>query len=331
MSRMVRAIILATFLLTTMVVASTPAWSASGRGSLDGYTEATSHGASFRTCSGIMGGADFVIAKPTTGSLEGISLTSPHDNADLAHEFKGNNFNLSPRFWLGYVNQSGCGVRFRYWNYDHELESEAATFGVPGVIALTNRGGLEVQAVDIEATQQIELGRWNANVAAGLRVGHVAHDSNLNFDIFDSTIFDLHTRNSFDGVGPTIAAELRRRMGSSDLQFVVTGRGAFLFGTSTQTFACNQNLDFTYLRNNGVEASLLPAASMTVKRDQLISVAELQFGLEWTKDLKSGATVFVEGLFEGQVWANTGGNHMTMTKSSDLGMVGFVFGAGISR
>ena len=90
----------------------------------------------------------------------------------------------------------------RYWNYDHELESESADFGVPDLIELRNRGGLEVQAVDIEATQQLTLGRWTANIAAGLRVGHVAHDTNLTFDIFDATIFDLHTRSSFDGVGP---------------------------------------------------------------------------------------------------------------------------------
>ena len=115
------------------------------------------------------------------------------------------------------------------------------------------------------------------------------------------------------------------------MQFVVAGRGAFLYGTSTQTFATNQDLDYAYLRANGVEASLLPAISFSVRRDQIISVGELQLGLEWTRDLKSGATIFVESLFEGQVWGNTGGNHMTMTKSSDLGMVGFVFGAGISR
>ena len=36
-------------------------------------------------------------------------------------------------------------------------------------------------------------------------------------------------------------------------------------------------------------------------------------------------------LFEGQVWANTGGNYLSMSNGSDLGMVGFVLGAGIAR
>ncbi|MBN2293958.1 MAG: hypothetical protein JXM70_16140 [Pirellulales bacterium] len=124
---------------------------------------------------------------------------------------------------------------------------------------------------------------------------------------------------------------MRRQLGSSNLNFVVTGRGSLLYGTSTKSFGCNTPLDHTDLRNEGIEASLLPIDCITIKRDQLLSVAEIQLGLEWTRCLKSGATVFVEGLFEGQVWANTGGNHMTMTKSSDLGMVGFVFGAGIAR
>ena len=196
---------------------------------------------------------------------------------------------------------------------------------------MSTRGGLEVRAIDIEATQQLTLGRWKTNVAAGLRVGRVSHDSRVNIDFLDMTILDLYSRNTFEGVGPTLAAELRRQLGSSNFNFVVTGRGSLLYGESTKSFGCNIPLDFADMRNRGIEADSLPSDCLTIKRDQLISVAEIQLGLEWTRCLKSGATVFVEGLFEGQVWMNTGGNHMTMTKSSDLGMVGFVFGAGIAR
>lgn len=352
MSRMFSRVFLVMALLPALMsISSSRAWSASDCADLDcagldcagldcaglgcvdlgGCSEATYHGAFFRTCSGFIGGADFVIIKPITGNLESISLTAHQNAINLSHEFQDNNYNLSPRFWLGYVNSCGLGIRLRYWNYDHELESEALNFNVIDVFSMTNHGGLEVRAIDIEVTQQITLGLWSANVAAGLRVGRVSHDSNVNIDFLDTTILNLSSRDTFEGVGPTLAGELRRGLGRSNFNFVVSGRGSLLYGTSTKSFGCNIPLDFDDLRNRGVEASSLPTDGISIKRDQLISVAELQLGLEWTRCLKSGATVFVEGLFEGQVWANTGGNHLTMTKSSDLGMVGFVFGAGISR
>ncbi len=58
----------------------------------------------------------------TTGGVAGFTVDTAFD-AD---------YEITPRFWLGYKDCEGFGARTRYWEYDHTVDAVAANNTVAG-------------------------------------------------------------------------------------------------------------------------------------------------------------------------------------------------------
>ena len=126
---------------------------------------------------GLIAGAEIVFLKPfaTNGDLPG-SFPLIGTDADY-------HFDSTPRFWIGYVQPSGLGSQFRYWEFDH---------GVNGSLdddpddLIT--GGLEFRTFDWELLQQVNFRRWWLQMSGGLRYSEINIDERLTLD--NSAIFN---------------------------------------------------------------------------------------------------------------------------------------------
>ena len=72
-------------------------------------------------CPGIVGGYDFLVLAPHFSN--GVSYQLLENVAPVSvwtqHGYP-TDYEMAPRFWLGYVGSNGLGVRARYMQYDHD-------------------------------------------------------------------------------------------------------------------------------------------------------------------------------------------------------------------
>lgn len=166
---------------------------------------------------------------------------------------------------------------------------------------------LEMHTLDFEVTQDFELG------AAALRIGGGLRYLRLN-QLFSADAFNgpgapesFYYRQSFEGIGPTISAEILRPIGWN-LSLYAQVRGSVTFG--------DRNERVYYIGGTGDELYSRPGA------DDTISVGELGIGLQ--ADLGS---LFIRGGYEGQIWWNAGSPNEGI---GDMGLHGVVISAGLS-
>ncbi len=210
----------------------------------------------------------------------------------------GNNFEVSPRVWFGYVGPSGFGVRSRWFQHQHDLTAGTGTFG-EGEGLSVGRNYLDVYAIDLDFMQQLHLGYWDLNGGAGIRAGGVKRSTTIEFvDSFGSR---------FEGVGPTAFVELKRPIASSGFSLVANARGALLFG------------------NGRWFETLADEASGS---DITVGVGEVQLGAEYSRELGYGVTGFAQCVWEGQLWSNA---TQMLLHRDDLGLMGMALNFGIAR
>ena len=198
-----------------------------------------------------------------------------------------NDFSPAPRVSLGYVNCNGLGFRTTFWQFDQNLAAETTGVGV---------GSLNAYAIDNEITQRISFCLWDMTLGAGIRYGAVEHRYNFTLDQAESY------SNSFFGIGPTVSLDVRRPLGCTCFSLVGKVRGSLLLGQQY--------------------ASALDDPDTV---DSAVAVGEIQLGGEWSKPLRCGGRLFVQGLWEAQVWRGS------EVGSGDLGMIGGTLAIGLSR
>lgn len=247
---------------------------------------------------GLVGGFDVVFLKAHGGDFDQLA----HQSISPDPLAPNNDYEISPRVWLGYVGQSGFGVRGRWFQYQHDLKAGTGVFD-----EVVGRNYLDVYAVDVEFTQQVALGCWNLNTGAGLRAGGVTRQATI--EMLGQPPETLTSR--FEGIGPTLFAELKRPIMGTGFSLIANGRGSLLFGDST--------LEWTM-------SEVAPSRS-----DIVVTVGEIQLGVEYARQLGYGATGFVQGLWEGQLWANSSIPGLFGTSRDDLGLTGVAFNFGITR
>jgi hypothetical protein len=264
-------------------------------------------------CGGIYGGVEAVVVRPHFEheiTRIGPQLEPP-DGAQIDPSF---DFSVSPRIFLGWRNCRGTGIRARYWYYDQT--ADLANVGDFDLL----RSGLTVQALDLEFTQLVCLGPVNTNFALGVRYASV--ENVLEFSIEEE---NAKLRNQFDGWGPTIAMENRIPLGCSNVSVVGNLRGSLLFGDTHVTVAGDDS------------GETIDEATFIDGRQDVVAVAELQVGLQWSRCTNYG--VFsAYALLEGQYWAGAasdfapGVEEFSVTATdSDLGFVGGTFGIQLAR
>ena len=281
---------------------------------------------SFDICSGIVGGADMTILRPYAGDLKRLRVDLPAAGASVAIPFANNEFDLAPRLWLGYVNSNGLGVRARYWRFDQGLAAEGTnvTFTGTGLFpdgtVLASSGHLNMYAADLEVMQRTDFGLWRANFGGGIRFADISHSLSASLALPDQSGFLLDTSSRFSGIGPTVFAEFRRPLGCSQFSLVANARGTLLFGDWKNQVAASA------VDTAGAQT---PLVAIDEKTESVISVGEIQLGIEWAHQLHYGGKFFLNALWEGQIW--TGSKSLTQVGNADVALMGVSFGAGITR
>ena len=282
--------------------------------------------------SGLYGGAAVVFARPSFtdaanyGTLETITDTAGAGSFSYDHE-------VTPRIWLGYVGPRGLGVRARYWQFDHAgaarslIQPDAfnkfgadwihpwgyltvLTDGTGQTLNVTN--SLEVHTADFEVTRALNFSCVEITFGGGLRYAFMRQTFNANVqNVYGVVEQTLTAHHNIEGVGPTVSMDLRCPIGPCcGLAFVGGARWSAIFGNSDFFGALDGGDPFDY------------------SLDEVLSIGEIQIGLEWTRQVQDYGTFLVRAGYEAQLWFEAGSPSNVL---GDLGFEGFSIGLGLSR
>jgi hypothetical protein len=285
---------------------------------------------------GLYAGFNFFFAKPFyKESFQAFTVSTINGAYDLLPFSQ--DYKATPRLWLGYVGESGLGVRATCWQFDQtgnplSVVSDATSIAnaqivsvvfpatitaLPGqVLSVSN--GLQLNTVDLEGTQRMTIGQVSLVGAGGLRYASLQQN-------YGATVTDngvplelLSWRRRFEGVGPTVSAELRRPVGQCGLSLVASGRGSLLFG--------RKNLTRLYLNPYDQSDPPAPPLLRLHNADEVVGAGQLEVGAQWDRQLAKGGSLFVRASYEGQLWADAGAPTLTF-----LGFEGFNLTLGFAR
>jgi hypothetical protein len=175
------------------------------------------------------------------------------------------------RYALGYVSDSGLGVRGRYWSFDN-----SSAYTPPFAPAVF---GIHVQAADTEVTMSQRMRHWDLEVSGGLRYGKLEY-TNPPLTLYGPGIV------KFEGVGPTASLNARRSLGNSGFALFGNVRGSLMIG----------DIETASLLLN------IPAGSI---EDEVMTVFENQLGVAWNYHLPNHMLLEVRTAWETQYWMNS--------------------------
>jgi hypothetical protein len=245
---------------------------------------------------------------------------------------------ITPRAWFGYQNAEGGGLRARFWDFDAAAETvaysptPAATpgflfvYGASGNLernafadvgeTMTSNHDLELTTIDLEATQSFH---WhNMELLGGLGLRYAQMDQLSQAVVTDGVgaLSELvRNEHSFEGVGPMISLEMVRPIFSDHFAIYGSLRGSILLGDASQKI--------TEVKNGGADV-----VTDVVQQDDILSIGEIELGIQYSRPWGESAVVFVRGGYEGQVWWGAGGPTDT---DSNLGLDGISLSLGIYR
>jgi len=303
--------------------------------------------------SGLVGGVGLYLIQPYFESnlAYGIQATSRTPQNTVARSNRrvdiGQQMEIAPLIWLGYISESGLGGRARWWYFrqnSQQVEAASLSTDSPTFIgasaaplglqvfanpsqALAVSSKLEVQVFDVEAMQNLQACRWDFLIAGGLRFGHIGQSYDALAFIPGRALIDSVTSStSFTGVGPTIALEARRPLSDTALSLFASTRGSLLFGSSEQ---------------NAVLAS--QNSSGRDHHNRALLIGELEVGVEYSRTVGE-SRFFGQVALVGQNWfgagsasrssINTvpGGNFVGVgyVEDSDIGFLGIALRMGMN-
>lgn len=268
-------------------------------------------------------GAELLYLKPRFGGNPAFLLHTDNGSVDVhAQTDFTHDYNTAPRLWVGYGEPGKVGLRGQYFKFDDRADqlqirdaigAGAGTANVvvqtaaPGGLGFFSTGtaalptvltfdsGLSLKAADIEATYASDHGRMHTLFSGGLRYAEL----DQTYFATEVTTAGLLTslvdsRKSFDGVGPTVAAESRVGIGDGGLAIYGNGRASLVFGNMDQA----------------VRAGVIPTGARGVftnsfSSDDALPIGELELGLEWRKET-TGRSWFLQGGVAAQTWFGAG-------------------------
>lgn len=131
------------------------------------------------------------------------------------HRIITSDYTTGVRYGLGYMTDSGVGIRGRYWSMDDDYQY-VDPFSA-------NRLGLRLDVADLEMVLNQRLRHWDMQISGGVRY------AKLKYDNANATLFGPGTL-TFEGFGPTGRFDARRWLGNSGVSVFGNLRGAVLIG-----------------------------------------------------------------------------------------------------
>ncbi len=192
------------------------------------------------------------------------------------------------RYILGYTSDSGLGVRARYWSYNDD-------FGFVPPFA-PSQLGIQLSVADAEVTLGQQLRHWDLEVSGGLRYGKLQY-SNATPSLFGVGYM------TFEGVGPTASLSARRALSSSGVSLFGNVRGSMMIGDI----------------RNGSLLTYMPAGTI---EEEIMTVAENQMGIAWTRDLSATWQLQVRTAWETQYWMSSAISDDVYGIGSNLALTG---------
>ncbi|MCA9199970.1 MAG: hypothetical protein KDA87_20665 [Planctomycetales bacterium] len=269
---------------------------------------------------GLYAGFQAAILQPRLGAFK-MDFVDPnviggagiHDvTADPDH-----GLTFSPRVIVGFEGSGGLGFRARWWRFSDDSGGTARlrdnTGTVIGGTSLTS--SLELTTLDLELTQSGRFQNWELMMSGGVRYVPLDYSVRTNWtDVGGDK--SLMASSDFDGVGPTLGiTALRSLRYWEGLTFSFNSRFSFLFGESE------------ILQQSTGLAGAAAGQQLILNVDDVMPVWELQIGALWTRRLQNGASIYLGGFFEAQLWEFLGPSEFT----SDLGFWGPTLAVGIAR
>jgi len=240
---------------------------------------------------GWYGGAEATILQPFMSGAASVLNVNPQPGSLIDQEFLA-----GVRYQVGWANEAGFGVRGRYWSYENSF-TQAEPFA-PAEL------GIDCQAADLEATFTQRIWNFDTLLSAGARYGKLGYMNNESDG--ERAIFGVGSA-TFEGVGPTVAVEGRRRLGGSAFSLYGNVRGSALFGT---------------IANKSLFTSM-PASNI---QGEVMGVAENQLGITWDRVTKNGLVIEARAVWETQYWMNNTFSDDTYGIGTNLGLIGPTIG-----
>ena len=236
-------------------------------------------------------------------------------------------YELSPRVWFGFKSESGMGVRASFWGYDEGGTGRTLTADGTNLIGahvvstmfpsnifagnvgdqLTASDYLQTKIVNLVGTYETEMNGILVNGAAGLRYAKLNQGFNATVtDIGNNFVSNLNWLRHFEGMGPCLMVDASKRLGDTRFAAFAQGGGSLLFGQKTLR---------RDVINDQTPNAFIPPFLRLDDADEVVGIGELNFGLEWGGMFANGYCLSIRGLYEGQLWAESG--------APTLGFLGF--------
>ncbi|MDA7902126.1 Lpg1974 family pore-forming outer membrane protein [Mariniblastus sp.] len=292
-------------------------------------TAAYDNQSSAQSSSGFYAGAAAVWSKPHFKEAFEYSETNTATGQQTLHPFQYD-YKVTPKIWVGFKNAEGMGIKATYWSFDADgavrdntsngitlFGAHAVTVIFPANImsfvpgdTLQTSSNLQAQITNLYASYSTNAHDIEINGGVGLRYARLRQT--LAATVTGTVPASLNWERAYDGVGPSVALDLKKRIGCRGLSAIAKGSGALLYGTKT--------IDRTVFG----DISSPPASPflMLDEADEVVGIGEFGFGMEWARTMGSGAELAVTGTYDGQLWAEAG--------APTLGFLGFQgFGLGV--
>jgi hypothetical protein len=210
-------------------------------------------------------------------------------------------YNLTPRLTVGWVSNSGLGVRARYFEYD---QSEAADEGAPSALSI------DTYTLDLEIFERICLNScWDVELSGGVR-----------YTDFEEIMQDaIDTRvNAIHGIGGIAALQANRSIGCMGSLYGRI-RGALMADDKLTINDDPTNADNIRPQLNAIQGMTELALGYELRRETSLGTLTLRTGYEW------------------QIWHNFSSEFVSVQSPdddvfagpSDVGFHGFTLMAGL--
>lgn len=279
---------------------------------------------------GITGGYDFLALSPhfSNGISYQTRVIVASDSVVNTHGYP-TDYNMAPRFWLGYQGDNGMGMRLRYSQYDQQLTNQTIdsidatrTIFFDGLSATNGQimsfgTGMELHVLDVDVTKDFEAWHGQLTVGAGVRYADLQYGYAARVtDNIGGLQFLSNGENTFEGTGPSAFVDFNTPIRQSRLSVIGGLRGSVLFGRGT-------DIDV-------VQRVIAPAAlNASIERaNRSTGVVDASLGLQYDRGITGGVDGFIRCTWEGQLWMDVGS---PVQSGGDMSMQGLCIGAGITR